>query len=92
MNAPLLPGPRLTPEQRQLLEHLSRSLDAEQSRWVSGYFAGLAAGVERVAVATAPAGRRNLTILYGTETGNCAELAHALATAASRLAWTALSM
>ena len=83
MNAPLLPGPRLTPEQRQLLEHLSRSLDAEQSRWVSGYFAGLAAGVERVAVATAPAGRRNLTILYGTETGNCAELAHALATAAS---------
>jgi sulfite reductase (NADPH) flavoprotein alpha-component len=83
MNAPLLPGPRLTPEQRQLLEHLSRSLDAEQSRWVSGYFAGLAAGVERVEVATTPGGRRSLTILYGTETGNCAELARALAASAS---------
>jgi sulfite reductase (NADPH) flavoprotein alpha-component len=77
----------LSLEQWQLVEGLARTLSAEQARWVSGYFAGLDAGLFRaggseLAPIAAPQGR-TLTILYGTETGNCRDLAKLLAKAAA---------
>jgi sulfite reductase (NADPH) flavoprotein alpha-component len=83
----------LTLEQWQHVQDLARTLSPEQARWISGYFAGLDAGLLRagqtggapasVAAAQAPASGRTLTILYGTETGNARELGRALAAAAA---------
>ena len=79
----------LTLEQWQHVEALARTLTPAQARWISGYFAGLDAGLLR---GGAPAGGeaapaasqgRTLTILYGTETGNSRDLGRALAAAAS---------
>lgn len=83
----------LTLEQWQHVQELSRTLTPEQARWISGYFAGLDAGMLRAAqqggaaapLAPAQSQGRTLTILYGTETGNSTELAKALgASAAAR--------
>lgn len=71
--------------QWQHVEALGRGITGEQARWISGYFAGLDAGL-----ALHPEGgssalglqARTLTIIYGTETGNCRELARGLAAAA----------
>ena len=76
----------LSLEQWRLVESLAETLTAEQARWISGYFAGLDAGLLRgsgaaVAPIAAPQGR-TLTVLYGTETGNGRDLAKALAEAA----------
>ena len=62
----------LSLEQWQRLEDLAKTLTPEQARWISGYFAGLDAGLLRAggsdfATVQAPQGR-TLTILYGTET------------------------
>jgi len=71
----------LNPEQWRLVEQLSGLLDSAQARWISGYFAGLDAGL-RLSSGTQPAAvaadTRRLTILYGTETGNAAEVARGL--------------
>jgi sulfite reductase (NADPH) flavoprotein alpha-component len=77
----------LSLEQWQRLENLAKTLSPEQARWISGYFAGLDAGLLRAggsdfAAVQAPRGR-TLTILYGTETGNCRDLAKALAASAA---------
>lgn len=77
----------LSIEQWKLLEDLSKTLAPAQARWISGYFAGLDAGLVRagggeLAPVKAP-GARSLAILYGTETGNSRDLAKALASAAS---------
>jgi sulfite reductase (NADPH) flavoprotein alpha-component len=77
----------LSLEQWQRLEDLAKTLTPEQARWISGYFAGLDGGLLRagggdLAPVQAPQGR-TLTILYGTETGNCRDLAKALATSAT---------
>lgn len=93
-------------EQWQQVQALTRSLAPDQARWLSGYFAGLDAGLQRGAavdgaLAGAPLAQaapavavRTLTILYGTETGNAAELAKALAASAkeSGLAAEAVDM
>lgn len=76
----------LSLEQWQQVEALGRTLTPEQARWISGYFAGLDAGLLRgsgtpVSPVAAPEGR-TLTVLYGTETGNGRDLAKALASAA----------
>lgn len=78
----------LTSEQWAHVEALGLSVSAEQARWISGYFAGLDAGLARVgggaaALAAAPQGR-TLTILYGTETGNGRALAKDFAEAAAK--------
>ncbi|HEX8668588.1 MAG TPA: assimilatory sulfite reductase (NADPH) flavoprotein subunit [Allosphingosinicella sp.] len=77
----------LTLEQWQHVEALARSLSPVQARWISGYFAGLDAGLLRGGDAQPPAAPapqgRTLTILYGTETGNSRDLGKSLATAAS---------
>ncbi len=77
----------LSLDQWQRLEELAKTLTPEQARWISGYFAGLDAGLLRAggsdfAAVQAPQGR-TLTILYGTETGNCRDLAKTLAASAA---------
>ena len=76
----------LTREQWAHLDALSRSVSAEQARWISGYFAGLDAGLVRPdgPSTTAAPQSRTLTILYGTETGNGRALAKDFAEAASK--------
>jgi len=86
VQVPLYEG-ALTLDQWQLVEGLANTLTPEQARWISGYFAGLDAGLLRagggeIAPVVAPQGR-TLTILYGTETGNSRDLAKTLAAAAT---------
>ena len=74
-------------EQWTHVEALTGTLSPQQARWISGYFAGLDAGLMRASgapatvAAAAPQGR-TLTILYGTETGNSRDLGKALSAAA----------
>lgn len=78
-------GLALSSEQRRLVEALSHSLGPTEARWLSGYFAGLEAGLRRPSQQPAPSSAsvtRKLAILYGTETGNAAEVARALQMAA----------
>jgi sulfite reductase (NADPH) flavoprotein alpha-component len=88
MTAPgIFPESALTHEQWARVQELSRTLSPEQARWLSGYFAGLDAGMQRGApgvLAAAPRSpaARTLTILYGTETGNARDLANRLASSA----------
>ena len=86
VHAPLHEG-ALGLEQWQHVDALAGSLTSSQARWLSGYFAGLDAGLLRgggsaQALVTEPQGR-TLTILYGTETGNSRDLAKVLASSAS---------
>ena len=73
----------LSLDQWRRLEALAEGLSPEQARWISGYFAGLDAGLLRAGGAStssvAVPQSRSLTILYGTETGNSRELAKGLA-------------
>ena len=79
MTAPDLPGNPLTLEQWRQVDALTRTLDPMQVRWLSGYFAGLDAGLRQPRPQPAsPTSARSLTILYGTETGNAGELARSL--------------
>ncbi|MES1972897.1 MAG: assimilatory sulfite reductase (NADPH) flavoprotein subunit [Pseudomonadota bacterium] len=78
-------GGVLTHEQWRLVQQLAPSLAPAQARWISGFFAGLDAGLLNPLQPTLASGEsrgRTLTILYGTETGNGAEVARALAVAA----------
>lgn len=73
----------LSLDQWRMVESLAETLTPEQARWISGYFAGLDAGLLRGSGAVtqpvqAPQGR-TLTVLYGTETGNGRALAKRLA-------------
>ncbi len=77
MTTPLLTPSLVTAEQKRLLDQLAALVDAEQARWLSGYFAGFAAGMAREmphAGPEAPTSRR-LLVLYGSETGNSREIA-----------------
>jgi len=81
------PEGTLTLEQWDLVRALSATLSPSQALWVSGYFAGLDAGLNRAgggaeALPAAGAGTRTLTILYGTETGNAREVANSLGASA----------
>ena len=78
----------LSQEQWQQVQSLSTTLTPDQARWLSGYFAGLDAGMKLaggvpLGVPEAPSSQRTLTILYGTETGNCRDLAKTLAASAA---------
>jgi sulfite reductase (NADPH) flavoprotein alpha-component len=78
------PGPALTDEQWQQIQALATSLDDKQLIWLSGFFAGIehkkrASLSPGLGPALQGAGERlsftrNLTVLYGSETGNCAAL------------------
>ena len=85
MTAPEPSGNPLSLEQWRLVEELTRSLAPMQVRWLSGYFTGLDAGLRLPLpqpVSSIATAARGLTILYGTETGNAAELARSLEAAA----------
>ena len=77
----------LSLEQWRLVEGLATSLTPAQARWISGYFAGLDAGLLSAGGAGIAPVRlsqgRTLTILFGTETGNSRDLAKTLAAAAT---------
>jgi sulfite reductase (NADPH) flavoprotein alpha-component len=89
-------GPNLSSEQRSLIEELTRSLQPGQALWLSGHFAGLEraaldalpppseglAGRVLSAALSGTTKTRTLTILFGSETGNCVELARTTANAA----------
>lgn len=75
----------MSPDQWRLVEALSHSLGPMEARWLSGYFAGLDAGLRQPPPQPAPSfasATRKLAILYGTETGNAAETARTLQAAA----------
>lgn len=93
MTAMEFPGPGFTAEQWEQLKALAVSMKPGQALWISGYFAGLdhaARGLSAgdayaplpllggTAPASASSAQRSLTILYGSETGNSAELAGVL--------------
>ena len=65
-----------SPEQSASLSALLASFTPEQNTWLSGFLAGLSPQP-----AAAPA---NLTVLYGTESGNCEELADRTVKAAKK--------
>ena len=71
---------KLTPAQQAQLEALARTLTREQALWASGYFAGID-GLERVEQPKLETGNNpatanaTITLLYGSETGNSADLA-----------------
>ena len=80
------PGNPLTLEQWRLVEELTRSLLPAHVLWLSGYFSGLDVGLRSPPPQPASsnaAAHRALTVLYGTETGNAAELAGNFAAAAT---------
>ena len=85
MMEPELPGDVLALEQWRLVDELSRSLDPMQARWLSGYFAGFDAALRSPPPQAASqfySSERSLTILFGTETGNAAEVARTVEAAA----------
>jgi len=79
------PGAVLTPEQWRLVQDLASTLLPNQIQWLSGYLAGLSAGMplSDARPLANGAGSRKLHVLYGTETGNSAELARGLVAAAA---------
>lgn len=98
MNMTVAPAPGfpVSNTQWEQLQSLAHSLSPEQALWASGYFAGVGhalrsstsvlagaaiAGVPDLAPA-AGGEARNLTILYGSETGNSADLARRVKTQA----------
>ena len=79
MANPNVPGV-LAPAQLSAITQAIQGLDHQQLSWVSGYIAGLAAA--QGGVATTPEASSNhaqLTVLYGSQTGNAKGLAHAFA-------------
>jgi sulfite reductase (NADPH) flavoprotein alpha-component len=87
-------GPGVTAEQWDQINALATSLRPGQALWLSGYFAGLdynmrrgggqaellpASGGAEPEQRSSPVVSRSLTILFGSETGNSAALAKALA-------------
>ncbi|MEZ2126599.1 MULTISPECIES: assimilatory sulfite reductase (NADPH) flavoprotein subunit [unclassified Sinorhizobium] len=89
MTALEFPGPGLTAEQWAKISELATSLRSGQALWISGYFAGLEHGARALHLeglqtldlrepereGAFPAAARSVTILFGSETGNSAELA-----------------
>lgn len=80
----------LRPEQQQLANQLATGLDRDQALWLSGFFAGLASasGASDALPPMLPsAEKRKLTVLYGSESGNCEKLAGVVAKAAEKHAF-----
>ena len=69
----------LDQNQQALLESLAATLSPTQAIWVSGYTAALGAGASSVAPAN-----KNITVLYGTESGNSEMLAEKVVKAAKK--------
>jgi len=74
-----IPEFQLTVEQAGAIEYLAASLDRDRLNWVSGFLAGRAAQCDAVPVSGANAISMQLTVLYGSETGNAERLASSAA-------------
>ncbi|MFO8026953.1 MAG: assimilatory sulfite reductase (NADPH) flavoprotein subunit [Opitutales bacterium] len=77
---PVIPGNApINPEQAAWLNQFLPSLTPDQLLWVEGFISGIRAGQSGPAAATAPAAAAaatpELTVLYGTESGNSEGLA-----------------
>ena len=95
MPSKILPEVGLNDTDREAVRALGRDLTGDQALWVSGYFAGIAdvkrhlgetgeggAGLAGAGAAGTPADAAKTSlvkIVYGTETGNAAALAHEFA-------------
>jgi sulfite reductase (NADPH) flavoprotein alpha-component len=80
----------LAPEQAASLNSLLNGLQADQLLWIEGFISGLRASSGRpAAVAVAPAATPELTVLYGTESGNSETLADLTVKAAKALGFKA---
>src|SRR5690625_3692662 len=79
MNASLPPSP-LNDAQRQQIDALVRQLNPQQLDWMQGYLAGYRAALQPGAAPVAPSAPDSpvLTVLYGSQTGNCETLAERL--------------
>ena len=97
MSAVEAADPGITQQQKSFLDALTGSLRPDQALWLGGYFtalgrtgraadegytAGKAGPTGPQAEAGAPVSARSLTILFGSETGNCAALARSAAASA----------
>lgn len=87
-------GPGLSQTQWDRLRLLASDLSTEQATWIGGYFTGFAdaargataqIGAATPVAAAAAAAARTFTILYGTETGNAAQMAKGLGEKAKAL-------
>jgi len=91
----------LDEEQTNSLQSAVAGLTAQQLQWASGYVAGLAASSkqiipigsnERSIAAIAHADEKNLTVLYGSQTGNGEQIASQLVRRASRAGFAATAV
>ncbi len=79
MANPNVPGV-LASAQLSAITQAIQGLDNQQLSWVSGYIAGLASAQGGgVTTTEAPANQAQLTVLYGSQTGNAKGVAHAFA-------------
>ncbi len=88
-------APSYLPESKQLLvTELAEGLESNALSWLSGYFAGVAQGRQPATRSAAPpvvaavagtAAAQQLTILYGSQTGNAKRVAESLAERAGGL-------
>ena len=90
--SPLLPKTApFADEQITALNHVMSNSTADQRTWLAGFLAGFSAANDPqqqaapTASAAAPARRAPLTILFGTESGNCEALATQARKAATKL-------
>jgi sulfite reductase (NADPH) flavoprotein alpha-component len=93
MSVLALPELDLNHEQQMLVEALERILQPDQALWLGGYFTALGRSggktadartdpAQPQAAARPTAAPRPFTILFGSETGNCASLARSAAASA----------
>lgn len=83
-----------TPEQTALLHQFSSTINKQQALWLSGYFAGLSAADQTAEItinqpAETSAAPTQLTILYGSRTGNGEGLAKIAQKMANELGYQA---
>lgn len=76
----------LTPEQQQGLNQVLPTLQPDQILWLEGFISGLRAGTSGSAapVAAAPVAKPELTVLFGSESGNAESLADQTAKAVAK--------
>lgn len=87
---PILPeSAPFSPEQAGLLGSLLPSLTTEQGIWLEGFLAGRRGAVPAAASSAAAGAQAELTILYGSESGNAESLADATAQAAGEAGFKA---
>jgi sulfite reductase (NADPH) flavoprotein alpha-component len=77
-----------SPDQRKVLDSLLSGLDPVQRGWLSGFLA--AAGTSPALAPSAPVAAGRLTVLYGTESGNCEVLADRTVKAAKKRGFQAV--